>query len=240
MTYNYKEGKARVEEILKNYIEVEEAEHIPSDKNFTFKNAYYSWVTAVFVDIRNSTELFTKQPKKDVSRIIRSFTSEVIEILRNNEYLLEIGIRGDCVYATYSSPNEKDEAEIFNLVCYINTLISMLNKLFNKNNLQGISVGIGMATGKELVVKAGRPGTGINSKVWIGKAVTMAANLSSIGNKNNRKTIILSSESYKYMTDEDKKNNLFSKFKHNEYGTLYESNAVMSNFNNWIKEGMKS
>ena len=44
--------------------------------------------------------------------MIKSFTSETIEILRNNDNLREIGIRGDCVYAIYTSPMKRDEYEL--------------------------------------------------------------------------------------------------------------------------------
>lgn len=63
MAYNYKEGKKRINEILKNYMEVSKVDHIPNDESFTFQNAYYGWVTAIFVDIRNSTELLQKKAK---------------------------------------------------------------------------------------------------------------------------------------------------------------------------------
>lgn len=106
MIYDYETGKKRIEDILDNDLEVIEQEKLPKDENFTFDNAYYSWVSAIFVDIRNSTDLFNNEDKEDVSKIIRAFTSEVIEILRNDDYIREIGIRGDCVYAIYTSPKK--------------------------------------------------------------------------------------------------------------------------------------
>lgn len=76
-------------------MDVENLNELPCDEKLTFSNAYYSWVTAIFVDIRKSTELFTNENKKDVSRLIRSFTSEIIEIINQGDNLREIGIRGD-------------------------------------------------------------------------------------------------------------------------------------------------
>ena len=66
----------------------------------------------------------------------------------------------------------------------IPNFMKMLNKLLCDKNYPTISVGIGMSTAEELVVKAGRKDVGINSKVWIGKAVTTASNLSSLGRPN--------------------------------------------------------
>ena len=105
-SYDYKEGKKRVEAILDNELEIIEQNELPSIANLTFENAYKCWVSAIFVDIRNSTGLFTNKDKTKVSKIIRSFTSEIIEILRQGENLREIGIRGDCVYAIYTT-NER-------------------------------------------------------------------------------------------------------------------------------------
>lgn len=99
MTYDYKKGKERVEEILDNEITITESK-IPIDEKFTFTNGYYSWVTAIFVDVRDSSKLFSKkglENKKKTAKLIRAFTSEIIEILRETENFKEIGIRGDCV-----------------------------------------------------------------------------------------------------------------------------------------------
>ena len=58
--YDYIAGKKRIKEILNNKLEVIENDKIPNDGSFTFSNAHYGWVTAIFVDIRNSTNLFSK------------------------------------------------------------------------------------------------------------------------------------------------------------------------------------
>ena len=191
--YDYKSGKKRVKEILNNKLQVIENNKIPSNESFTFSNAYYGWVTAIFVDIRNSTDLFSKDDKEIVSKMIRSFTSEVIEILRKDDLLREIGIRGDCVYAIYTTPKKSDILEIMDKSFYINTFMKMLNKLLDEKGFSRISVGIGVSTAQELVVKAGRKDVGINNSVWIGDAVTKASNLSSLGNKNGYMSIVLSS-----------------------------------------------
>ena len=101
-TYDYKQGKNRVESIFDNYMEIEEKNKLPSDDNFTFENGYLSWVTAVFVDIRDSTTIFSNNDEP-TAKLVRAFTSEIIEILRVDDNLREIGIRGDCVYAIYTA-----------------------------------------------------------------------------------------------------------------------------------------
>lgn len=62
--YDYKKGKERVIDILTNELDVEEIDELPTDENLTYSNAYKSWVTAIFVDLRDSTSLFTKENKK--------------------------------------------------------------------------------------------------------------------------------------------------------------------------------
>lgn len=199
--YDYKAGKKRIKEILNNKLQVIENNKIPSNESFTFSNAYYGWVTAIFVDIRNSTDLFSKDDKEIVSKMIRSFTSEVIEILRKDDLLREIGIRGDCVYAIYTTPTKESIEEMMDKSFYINTFMKMLNKLLDEKGFSRISVGIGVSTAQELVVKAGRKDVGINNSVWIGDAVTKASNLSSLGNKNGYKSIVLSSLTHSNIID---------------------------------------
>ena len=169
---------------------------MPREGNFTFHNGYYSNVTAVFVDIRESTKLFSENRKTSTAKIIRSFTSEVIEILKDDENLREIGIRGDCVYAIYTISSEEETYNIASKVFYVNTFMQMLNKLLDNKKMTRINVGIGVSTAKELVVKAGRENSGVNNLVWIGKAVTFASKFSSLANKDGYKPIILSDNFY--------------------------------------------
>ena len=96
--YDYRAGKQRLEEILDNDMEVVEQAKLPNDDDFTFTNGYYSWVSAIFVDMRDSTELCADEDKEKLAKVFRSFASEIIEILRDDDNLREIGIRGDCVY----------------------------------------------------------------------------------------------------------------------------------------------
>lgn len=237
MNYDYKSGKQRIINILNSELDVEESNELPGDDKLTFSNAYYSWVTAIFVDIRKSTELFTNKNKRDVSRLIRSFTSEIIEIINQGDNLREIGIRGDCVYGIFTTPLKNQIDEIFNMACYINTMIQMLNLLLSKEGMPQIKVGIGVSSAQELVIKAGRKGSGINNKVWIGDAVTKAANMSGHGNKNHNLPILISELTYINLNNHNKE--LMSSRKYNddlEY--YYDCDSIINDFYNWINEGM--
>lgn len=243
-TYDYKAGKKRVKSILENKLVVIEQAKVPADDNFTFENGYYSWVSAIFVDIRDSTSLFSEEDKEKVSKIIRSFTSEIIDILRNDDYLREIGIRGDCVYAVYTTPKKEDVYEIADKTFYVNTYMRMLNKLLENKGFSTITVGIGMSTAQELVVKAGRKDVGINSKVWIGDAVAKASNLSSLGNKDGLSPIVYSNCSYinfinKLVEKKSGAESWFKQYYSSNHGTYYCGNIINSEFNKWISDGMK-
>ena len=244
--YDYKSGKKRIEEILDNTLEVIEQDKIPKDGKFTFTNAYYGWVTGIFVDIRDSSTLFSKEDKEEISKMIRSFTSEIIEILRDDDNLREIGIRGDCVYAIFTTPSKEVIYEIFQKSLYINTFLKMLNKLLLDRGFDTINVGIGISTAKELVIKAGRKDVGIYNNVWIGDAATKASNLSSLGDKDGYKKIIMSNITYINIINQMKKNNStkdvdswFHKNENNTFGTFYDINIIKNTFNKWIDDGME-
>ena len=243
--YDYRKGKERVEAILDNELKVIEQGKLPHDDSFTFTNGYYSWVTAIFVDIRESSSLFADEDKEKVSKIIRSFTSEIIEILRDDDNLREIGIRGDCVYAVYTTPQKSDIYELADRTFWINTYIKMLNTLLIARSLPTIRVGIGMSSAQELVVKAGRKDVGINSKVWIGEAVTKAANYSSKGNKGDNSVLIYSGCSFDNFIEKleevnpDETPRDWFKYRYDsDIGWYYTANIIKSTFDQWISEGM--
>lgn len=239
MAYDYENGKTRIKNILNSNLEVIEKTFVPADSEFTFDNAYKVWISSIFVDIRNSTELFSNENKHIVAKIIKSFTSEVIEILREDNFCEEIGIRGDCVYAVYSTPKIDQVYNIADKTFWINTFMKMLNKLLESKNYPVISVGIGISTSQEMVIKAGRKGVGINSKVWIGDAVTKASKLSSLGNKNGYSSIVLSNCTYINIIKELEESNSNAKTWFTEkydcnLGTHYYANIIKTEFDKWI------
>lgn len=250
MSYDYKKGKLVIEEILNGKPEINDTTKIPkSDNEFTFDNAHYGWVTAIFVDIRDSTALFSGSDKYITAKIVRAFTSEIIEILREDSscagLLREIGIRGDCVYAIYTAkdPISKIVDIYLQKAFYINTFLSMLNKMLDEKGYRNIKAGIGVATDKELVIKAGRRDVGINAKVWIGNAVTKASHLSSLGNKDGKETIALCITTYKNAIEHMISRNLnhetrygiINWFSYSSDDKCYFTDVVKKEFNNWVK-----
>jgi class 3 adenylate cyclase len=247
ITYNYKERKKKVEEILDNTDKVNEVSQFPKDEDFTYTNGYKAWAAAIFVDLRDSTTLFSDEDEVKISKVIRGFTSEIIEILRkdmDSKELKEIGIRGDCVFAVYSAPTQADLKEIGDRAAYINTYLKMLNKLLAERELPTVKAGIGLATNPTLAVKAGRHSSGINNLVWIGKSVVSASKLSDLGNKNSVKPIVMSENFYINYIEciskiQQEAPNWFTKSCDYTHGTFYHGDVIYEDFNNWINDGMK-
>lgn len=119
-------------------------------------------------------------------------------------------------------------------------------ELIKSDLLPEIKVGIGLSSAQELVVKAGRKGVGINSKIWIGKAVTRACHYANYGNKDGNPAIVFGSCSYNNMIDQLIKNDpdknpkgWFTYHKDEGEGDYYTANIIKTGFDNWINSGMK-
>ncbi|WP_118801167.1 adenylate/guanylate cyclase domain-containing protein [Haemophilus haemolyticus] len=242
--YDYKQGKNRVESILDNHMIIEEKKKLPADGNFTFENGYRTWLTSIFIDIRDSSRLFTSKNQEETAKVIRAFISELIEILRDDEFMLEIGIRGDCVYAIYNTPLKRDVLKCADKTFYANTFINMFNKMLEQRGIAPIRAGIGMSTGYDLVIKTGRKGIGINEKVWIGTAVTEASNLSSLGDKDGYSRLMYSLLSYNNFVDGLKAQNNNQNVENwfiridnpiPNIGRVYNASIIKTDFNEWIK-----
>ena len=122
----------------------------------------------------------------------------------------------------------------------------MLNKLLRDRDFPEIKVGIGQSTAQELVVKAGRKGVGINSKIWIGKAVTRACHYADYGGKNGNPSLVFAKNSYDYFikglkkrNSEKEVENWFTYHKDEGEGAYYTADIIKTDFDNWIKAGMK-
>ena len=216
----------------------EERRLIPAEREMTYSNGYSMRISAIFIDIRNSTQLFAHKDRDMVSRIVRSFVSEVIRILQTEKYY-DIGIRGDCVYGIYSTPKDSGVYSVYQLAIQVNTLLKLLNNYYRINGYPCIKIGIGMATNTDLVVKVGSKGLGINDLVWVGKSVPTASKLSGYGNKNGISPIVMSKQFYKTISTLFKKNgdekDWFTRA--NVDGrVIYHCDILDEDFDKWIEK----
>lgn len=244
--YNFKEGKKRIEEILDSPNQVEEGDDVPSETSFTYENGFKGWVTSIFVDIRNSTALFADPKQTRIAKIVRCFTSEIIEIL-NDGKLREIGIRGDCVYAIYTSSTHEMDHDIYLRAAYINTYLQMLNKVLEEKNFPTFQAGIGISTAKELVVKAGRRRSQVNNLVWIGEATSRAAKLSDKAKTEECLEAIAMSDSFfnsiipliRKSHPDEQVDQWFAAKEDENHNLYYGADIIMTDFNKWIENGFQ-
>jgi class 3 adenylate cyclase len=205
---DFKEMKSEINDIITSKTAVQKSDTIPaSDDQFTFDNGIKTWVTAIFVDIRNSTSLFKNNDDEKTARIIRAFSQGIIEILSDDENCREIGIRGDCVYGAYSTPKKQDDVKVFDHAKEINSFLMLLNSVLKNNSFPTFKAGIGIGDSMTLVIKAGKKGAGINDKVWIGDSVVDASNFSGVANKLVDGTIAMDDTFYENTIEILKKRN---------------------------------
>lgn len=241
---DYEQLKSSIEKILHSSTKIEQKDNIPSsDSDFTYENGIKAWVSSLFIDIVKSSELF-EGPNEDTARIMRSFCSGIISILKENNHYREIGIRGDCVYAIYSTSYKDDLLDVFYQACKINTFMIMLNKLLKRNGFTTIQAGIGLGCSENLIIKAGQKGTGINDKIWIGKAVVDASHLSDVANRNLIDSIAISPLFFSNISEDlfKDRNDLRPLIKKhtNFYGHIdfYHCSLINKDFENWIEENL--
>jgi len=238
MPYDYKKGKQDLLNILTSNVEVIESEKIPTaDGEWTYANGIHAWVGAIFVDLRDSADFFKNADSITVAKVIRAYTSEAIQILNMSTLDREIGIRGDAVYGIFSVAQKTQVDEVISIAYYINTYMKMLNKLLVDNGYDEVRAGIGYAISKDLIIKAGKKGTGVNDRVWIGEALSEADRLSKVTNKgaNYSRTnpIAISSTVFTNLNETNKKF-----FTNNSYHKCYFGDVYKTEFSDWIDGGM--
>ncbi len=241
--YNYVQGKQRIINILDSKTEIEKSDNIPkSDEEFTYENGIRAWVGALFVDIRDSSKYFTQNKPDTVARVMRAFCSEIITILSANNNYRQIGIRGDCVYAIYSCSTLSQLDSIMDDAAYINTFQKMFKNILDKKGFPTFSFGVGLGASEDLIIKAGKKGSGINDLIWIGDAVIDASNMSGIANKPGYGPIVMDFCFYNNIKDLDASTEhkygefISEKYSYDLGKTVYHANIINVEFNNWVEE----
>lgn len=256
MAYDYKQRKDVIYKIINSSTEVADKNNISdieseTNGSLTFNNGIRSWVSSIFIDLVNSTELFKSKNDKTIAKIIRTFASETIQILNDTQMYKRIGVRGDCVFAIFASPSKENVVEVFNMAVEINTLKKMINKILQQNNMPQIDYGIGVGLSKDLVIKVGKKGV-INDLVFIGKAVVNASNLSNLASRNGFGSIAIDSLVYSNIVEQETKDNknfptwfkckyeIDSRGNNTSKVEFYHGSVIRKNFNKWIDDGMQN
>lgn len=235
ISYNIDKSATRIDDILNaSNSGFEELDEIPSRDKLTFTNGFYIKVGALFVDIRDSSDLTDEHKRPTLAKLYRSYISEVVAIINSYEDCKEINIVGDCVSAIFNAKYQSQIQSMFNCSARINSLIQILNYKLQKKNIQTISIGMGLAYGRTLMIKAGYSGSSINDVVWMVDVVNEASNLCNRANKGLNKCILVDGDVRCNLTDDDKK--LLS-YNYNEQ--CYEGNFVNSAMEEWYKQNCK-
>lgn len=66
------------------------------------------------------------------------------------DYVREVNILGDCVWAVYNTPLQAHINDVFAIAYHANTLKKLLNHHYAKNGIDPISIGIGADWGRAL------------------------------------------------------------------------------------------
>jgi len=182
-TYSHVSSFARLDDILKqsqaNYEEVKE---LPDRDRLTYSNGFYAYCSALFVDIRDSSKLPDLYKRPALAKLYRAYISEMVAIMNGNVQAREINIVGDGVWAVLNTPLKSDIDGVFSTAAQANSLVNVLNyKLGKAGYSTPIKVGVGMAYGRALMVKAGYNGSGIADVVYMGDVVNAAAKLAAQG-----------------------------------------------------------
>lgn len=233
--YDHTKSSERINNILNtNNASYEELNYIPSRESLTHKNGVYVKCTALFVDIRGSSNLPNLHRRPVLAKIYRSYISEVVAIMNGNSDCKEIEIDGDCISGIYNTPGADQINSVFDDAARICSLVKMLNYQLEKKDITKIDVGIGIDYGRALMVKAGYSGSGLDKIVWMGDVVNSASNLCNNANKGlENKCVFVSNEvfsklnqSYKNFTEKNYSHDCYHCDLHNiEMEQWYEDNC---------------
>ena len=160
--------------------------------------------------------------------------SECVAVINASEECREVNIHGDAVWGVFNTPYKDDINATFSVAARLSSVVDILNCRYAKktSNIKPITVGIGVAYGRALMIKAGYNGSGINDVVWMGDVVNQASNLCGHGNASyGDREIMVSNVFYGNLNDHNQ--GLLEK---NYSHDCYHGNVVNTAMNDWVKE----
>ncbi|MEU2617563.1 adenylate/guanylate cyclase domain-containing protein [Streptomyces sp. NPDC007157] len=236
-TYNYISSFSRIDDILAlpsgNYEEVNE---LPDRDRLTYTNGFYAKCSAVFVDIRKSSSLPDKYKRPKLAKLYRAYISEMVAIMNGSEQAREINIVGDGVWAVFNTPYKSNIDEVFSVIAQCNSLVKVLNhKLGKAGYSEPISVGIGAAYGRALMIKAGYSGSGISDVVYMGDVVNRAAKLAAKGSSGFLVPPIMLDGDFQFNLNEENKKMTEKNWNYD----CHTANVVNTLMEQWYKDNCK-
>lgn len=234
--FDFDKSFSRIDSYLNESVEYGDVANIPARSSLSFSNGYYVNCYALFVDIRESSQLPEIHQKRVLARIYRSYISELTAIMQSYENCKEVNIIGDCVSGIFSSTKKEDVLQPFGASYYINSIVNVINYKLAKKGYNNIKIGIGLAKGKALMIQAGYKGSGLNDVVWMGDVVNKASNLCNIANKKGNDVIVVSDEVYTDLSGYNGYNNIpYQEMLHKPSGSdYYTGDIILVNIESWI------
>lgn len=231
--YNFNSSLFRIDEILDaSNDSFEESDSIVDREKLTYKNGFYVYCTALFVDIRDSSNMTDAHKRPVLAKIYRSFISEMVALMNGHDTCCEVNINGDCVWCVCETKYKADIDGVFSLAAKACSLVDILNYKLKKKNYQTYQVGVGIDYGRALMIKAGNDGSAINDVVWMGDVVNQACHLCNEANSGFfDKRVFLSNIIYDNLNDNNKA--LCSK---DGVRDIYQADVVNINMSEWLKK----
>ena len=113
-SYNFVASYGRIKTYLDgadtDYVE---SHTLPSRDSLTFSNGYYAECTALFVDIRKSSDLPAKYNRPKLAKLYRAFVSEMVALMDGSDLCREVNIVGDGVWGVFDTPYTDDVDNVF-------------------------------------------------------------------------------------------------------------------------------
>ena len=230
--FNHLDSVVRIKEILASEdSSYEEKDSIPARTQLTFSNGFNVKASAIYVDIRGSSDLAEKHKRPTLAKLYRSYISELVAVLTGDLNVSEIYIEGDAVWGVFDTPYQKDVNRLFSTAARASSLIDILNYYYTKNGISQIVVGMGLTYGSALFLKAGYKGSSIYEVVWLGKMVAEASTLSSYGRRDLLDKRMMVSELFHYNLNDHNK----ALLEWNSTRGCYHGYIVNIEMSEWLK-----
>ena len=234
--YDLNSSVSRIDEILDASNDAfVESDSIVDREKLTYTNGFYVHCTALFVDIRDSSNMTDAHKRPVLAKIYRSFISEMVALMNGHETCREVNINGDCVWCVCETNYKKDIDGVFSLAAKACSLVDILNYKLKKKGYLRYEVGVGIDYGRALMIKAGYKGSSIQDVLWMGDVVNQACHLSNEANSGYfDKRVFLSNIIFDNLNDDNKK--LCSKDGGRD---IYQADVVNIGMNDWLKDADK-
>lgn len=231
--YDLDSSVSRIDEILDaSNDEFVESDSIVDREKLTYTNGFYVHCTALFVDIRDSSNMTDAHKRPVLAKIYRSFISEMVALMNGHDTCREVNINGDCIWCVCETNYKKDIDGVFSLAAKACSLVDILNYKLKKKDYQRYEVGVGIDYGRALMIKAGYKGSNIQGVLWMGDVVNQACHLSNEANSGYfDKRVFLSNIIFDNLNDDNKK--LCTKDGGRD---IYQADIVNIGMNDWLQD----